>query len=624
MQQSFKYFYTLIFLVLFTSVACTKEIDAHKEMTTGHPRILLLKGEEQQIKELIETEDTWKNLHFAILDECSKIRSKPPVKRELIGRRLLSKSREFLRRVFYLSYAHRMTGEEIYLNRAEYEMLAVAEFSDWNPSHFLDVSEMTMGMAIGYDWLFNELSEDSKKTIREAIVNKGINPSYDDQYNWFLRAEHNWNQVCNAGMTYGALAVQDDYPELAKRTIDRAFESIPLAMEAYKPDGGYPEGYGYWGYGTSFNVMFLSAMEKTPAGVRGLNDNKSFLQTGTFLLHMLAPSGDSFNWSDNGLRGHFNPSMFWFAKMNEKPSILWSEKQFLNPGNHARLTKDRLLPAIMIWGKNIPLSEIDPPSSTFWVGQGPNPMSMMRTSWTDPDAIYVGFKAGSPSVNHGHMDIGSFVMEADGERWASDLGVQSYESLESKGIKVFGRTQDAQRWTIFRMNNFAHNTLTVNDELQRVDGYGKVEKHSDSKDFMFAVSDISSVYNGQLKKAVRGVGIKKGSWVVVRDEFKTLDKPVKIRWNMVTYADIVLGDKEATLTLEGKKLLLKVSGPDNIQMKTWSTAPTNDYDAENPGTIMVGFEVDLPANITESFEVLLIPEEASEEAVFTRIDMKSW
>ena len=33
-------------------------------------------------------------------------------------------------------------------------------------------------------------------------------------------------------------------------------------MKDYGPDGAYPEGYGYWGYGTSFNVMFLSAVEK--------------------------------------------------------------------------------------------------------------------------------------------------------------------------------------------------------------------------------------------------------------------------------------------------------------------------------------------------------------------------
>jgi hypothetical protein len=37
-------------------------------------------------------------------------------------------------------------------------MLAAAAFSDWNPSHFLDVAEMTAALAIGYDWLYEEVS----------------------------------------------------------------------------------------------------------------------------------------------------------------------------------------------------------------------------------------------------------------------------------------------------------------------------------------------------------------------------------------------------------------------------------------------------------------------------------
>lgn len=64
------------------------------------------------------------------------------------------------------------------------------------------------------------------KIIREAIVKKGIESSYNDDYNWFLSATHNWNQVCNAGMTYGALAIAEDYPELAKKTIESKNENL--------------------------------------------------------------------------------------------------------------------------------------------------------------------------------------------------------------------------------------------------------------------------------------------------------------------------------------------------------------------------------------------------------------
>jgi hypothetical protein len=606
-------------------LSCRKSDNSGNDsVNPDHPRILLLEGEEQQIKDLIKADEIWQKMHSAILQECEKIIGLPPVERIQIGRRLLDKSREALRRIFYLSYAYRMTGDEKFFVRAEKEMLAVSAFSDWNPTHFLDVAEMTMGVAIGYDWLYDKLSANSRKVISNAIIDKGINPSYNTEYNWFLTATHNWNQVCNAGMTYGALAIQDEYPELAQKTIARAFETIHLPMEDYKPDGAYPEGYGYWGYGTTLNVMFLSAVERALKTDNGLTQTPGFLETGGFLEHMLAPSGLCFNWGDCGLGGSLNPAMFWFAEKNNDPSLLWSEKKFLQIDDYSKFIDERLLPALMIWGKNIPLNKIKEPASKVWMGQGRNPVCMMRNSWTDSNTIYVGFKAGSPSVNHGHMDIGSFIMEAEGVRWAHDFGLQNYESLESKGMSIFGRTQDAQRWTIFRLNNYAHNTLTINNELQRVEGYAKIDRHSAETNFPFAISDISAVYNGQLKKATRGIGIVNEKYVVVRDELETLDKSTKVRWNMATLASVELGNKEAYLTKDSKRLILKVSGPENIIMKTWSTAPTNDYDAENPGTIMVGFECDIPANTKAVFEVMLVPEKAKDTVQFLNKKLDDW
>lgn len=619
----------LVLLILLAGSTCDnnepKAIDTDVEnIKTGHPRILLLEGEEAQIKEMISSDAKWKKMHDAIIKECNVIITKPELERVMIGRRLLGTSRELLRRVFYLSYGYRMTGNVQYSNKAEKEMLAVSRFTDWNPTHFLDVGEMTMGVAIGYDWLYNVLPESTKNELKHAIVHKGLNPSKDSNYNWFLRTENNWNQVCNAGMTFGALAVQEDYPSLANEIIERAFETIPLSMEVYDPDGVYPEGYGYWGYGTTFNILFLSAVEKALNSDRGLSQSPGFLQTSDFLKHMSAPSGKNFNWSDNGQGTNLSPAMFWLASKRNDPSVLWEQKQFLEEDNFSKFTQIRELPAIMIWAKNLALNNITEPEEKFWYGQGTNPVAMMRTSWSDPNAIYLGFKSGSPSVNHGHMDVGSFVMEADGVRWASDPGMQNYESLESKGMSIFGKTQDAQRWTIYRTNNHSHNVITINNQHQQVKGYGKIDKYSDEDKFSFAVSDISSIYSNQMKKVVRGVAIKDGKYVVVRDEVETTGKETKFKWAMFTFADVELSNNSAILTSDNKKLYLKVEGPSGIEMKTWSTAPTNDYDAANPGTIMVGFECNLPANTKESFEVLLIPEKSYDDATFNNISLDNW
>ena len=129
--------------------------------------------------------------------------------------------------------------------------------------------------------------------------------------------------------------------------------------------------------------------------------------------------------------------MFWFAQHNSDPSLLWVEKSSLQRSEFNGYTRDRLLPAVMIWGKDLPLDRITEPKGYLWCGQGANPVCLMRTSWSDPNAIFLGFKAGSASVNHGHMDIGSFVLEADGLRWASDFGMQDYEPLLDQMVLLY-------------------------------------------------------------------------------------------------------------------------------------------------------------------------------------------
>ena len=223
------------------------------------------------------------------------------------------------------------------------------------------------------------------------------------------------------------------------------------------------------------------------------------------------------------------------------------------------------------------------------------------------------------------MDIGSFVMEADGVRWAMDFGMQEYESLESKGIQVFGRTQDAQRWNIFRYDNLVHNTITVNNERQRVDGYAPIVISSSNPSFMNAITDMTEVYKGLLAEANRGVAIADQKYVVVRDEIETLDKEITIRWTLLTPADVkITGKNEAELTKNGKKLLLQVQEPANITMKTWSTVPPNWYDAANPGTMMTGFEVNIPANTKTTLTVLLIPEKTIGKANKKILELKAW
>jgi len=609
-------------LILFFCVTVNAQSIANKTIP-GHPRILLLKGEEAGIKQNIANSPVWKKVHEDILAESDKIVALPPLQRILIGKRLLDKSRECLKRMFYLSYSWRMTHDVIYLKRAEAEMLNVSAFSDWNPSHFLDVAEMTMGVSIGYDWLYDDLSQTSRDIIKGAILNKGINQSLDTKYNSWLKVTHNWNQVCNTGMSYGALAIYEDQPVLAKQIVDRAIQSIQLPMGDYKPDGIYPEGYGYWGYGTSFNIMFISAVEKIFGSDFGLSDKEGFLKTAGFLENMTGPSGKCFNYSDSGDNADINPAMFWFAGKINDNSVLWFEKEYLK--NDKSIVKDRLLPAIMIWGSGKDLNNIKSPKNLSWVGKGKNPIALLRTSWTNPNAIYVAMKGGSPSINHAHLDVGSFVMDAENVRWAMDFGRQEYESLESKGVDLWNMAQNSQRWQVDRYNNLSHNTLTFNNNYQLVKGYAPITASTDKPSFLSATMDLTELYKDNVTSSNRGIAIVDQKYVMVRDEIVTSEKETIVRWTMVTPADVkITGSNTAELSQKGKKLQLKVMSPSEVKLTTWSTNPTHDYDATNPGTIKVGFEIKIPAGTKCNLTVLLIPEDTIKTPVTKTPMLKDW
>lgn len=83
----------------------------------------------------------------------------------------------------------------------------------------------------------------------------------------------------------------------------------------------------------------------------------------------------------------------------------------------------------------------------WWSEGGAQPQAVLRSSWNDKRATYVGIKAGSANNGHGHMDIGSFILEANGVRWAVDLGRDGYTLPRQHGLggDLFLSSQESKR-----------------------------------------------------------------------------------------------------------------------------------------------------------------------------------
>jgi hypothetical protein len=573
-------------------------------LPSSHPRLFLSAEAEKTLETRLESDRFLQSLRQDLLAEADRLLPTRPVERVLIGRRLLDKSRTALARVLHLALAWRLTERATYLDRARAELVAAAEFADWNPSHFLDVAEMTTAVAIGYDWLYPALDDATRLQLRQAIVEKGLRPSL--KHSSWTRVTNNWNQVCNAGMTIGALAVREHEPALAAELVARAIDTVPAAMHEYAPDGAYPEGPGYWGYGTTFNVLLIAALESTLGHDFGLSSLPGFLATADYYLHVIGPSGYYFNYSDAGRGGQgVSPAMFWFAARRQQPELLWNEWASLRARMSARNPRgrDRTEPFLLLWCPPH-LATPTAPAARSWTGGGPNPVAFHRSGW-DRQASFVAIKGGSASLNHAHMDVGSFVMDADGVRWADDLGMQDYHSLESKGIALWGRTQDAERWKIFRLGTSSHNVLQVDGQQQRVEGRAEFLLRADGR----TVVDLTAIYAGQLADARRGVALQPDRSVRIQDEFTTGERAARVRWAMVTRADVALeGAGRATLRQEEQRLTFRILEPAGATLTVYPTdPPPSPNDARNEGTRMLGFEVQVPAGTSQRLVVQLVP-----------------
>jgi len=547
----------------------------------GHPRLLVSDKDWERLPSRMEADPAVAEVISTCISRADAILGKENLTYKLTGRRMLSVSRNAIERILDLSAAWKVTSERKYLERCRTELLGLSAMKDWHPSHHLDTAEMQTAVAIGYDWLYADLSPEDRKTISTALLEKGLKESFSEKR--VRKRDNNWNQVCNGGMVLSAIALLDVAPDLARSAISEARESIPRGLEGgYAPEGAYAEGGGYWGYGTIFSILTAEALRTAGLPEAGIVSHPGFLESGKYETIVFGNSGLMFNYGDNKAypRGA-SAAIAWMAKENGSATI-WDAFQptfrELDP-QHA----DRFLALAAFWIPDAGSLDADE-IPVHYQGTGKSPIAVHRTGLGKND-LFLGIKAGKAEVNHGHMDAGSFVLDFLGERWASDLGSQNYNSLEQTGMDLFDQTQDSLRWTVFRLNNLSHNTLSYNGQLHRASGAAKI------------ISSEGSPGNETIVDMTAPLGLPKGAkaerrfsvaddpaTVTITDTISGLKPGDTIAWNMLTRAEPEASGKGYSLSLGGKTLTLSLTSPQE-QSRSAKPAdpPPAEFDERNPG-----------------------------------------
>jgi hypothetical protein len=529
-----------------------------------HPRLLLSDEDLERLRGTIHDVAQAHRMYVELGREADHLLTQPPLEYRTLGPRASLTARHAYDRIYTLALLYRLDRKRSYLDRAAKELRAIAAFHDWNPTRFLDTAEITHAMAIGYDWLYGALSPDDRQMVRDAIFEKGLDPAipiYERQINWTTNHFY-WNPVCNGGITLGALAVAEDDMQKCEAIVRFAVDSLPRATASYGPDGGWPEGETYWNYVTRYMALMLGGLESalgTDFGLAG----KRLERTGRFRTYTTGPSTRVFNFDDVAEDDGSVPQMFWIARRTGQPAFAWLEARHIDktgrtePLDLVWYDRDQRIPS----GPGWPLAAIFPAlgAATF------------RSSWEDPDALFLATAARDNKAPHAHLDLGSFIFEAGGVRWAIELGPDDYGSGSLSGRPHF---------SYYRTRTESHNTVTIDGENQDPRADAKIMRHEFTPDLSWIQFDLTHAYPGKVKMMQRRIGLAQRKGVLIQDSVHA-DQPVEAVWGMITDAEISLSGQRAELRKDNWVLAAEIISPRHALFDVEST---RSQPPQNPNT----------------------------------------
>jgi hypothetical protein len=547
----------------------------------NHPRVMARPETFDHIRALVAKGGVPAELYAAVRKSADQLLTAPVSHYEKPdGRRLLSVSRRVLDRVRTLALVSRLESDPRYAERAWQELAAAAQFPDWNPPHFLDTAEMTHAFALGYDWLYDRWTEEQRRTLRDAIVTQGLREGlkvYDSKKGW-ARNENNWNQVCNGGLISGALAIADAEPELAAQIVSEAVHSVPLAMKHYAPDGAGTEGVTYWDYGSRYNIVLISSLQTALGTDFGLTRIGAFERSGYYQIYLSGANRVAFDFADCGRSRVSEAQHFWLARQYDVPIYSWFRLSALEGGRERGGVLD------LLWyddrGRVMDFKTLA--LDRYFRGAE---CASLRTSW-EPDAMIVGIQAGD-SMNlggHRHLDLGSFIVDARGERWIMDSGVE-HETYMTHRNKT-------PRTAYYRVRAEGHNVPVLNPGKgpdQNPKAVAKVVKFESTPAEAVAVVDLSQAYESAANRVVRTFTLEDRKRLVVTDELSTR-QPAELWWFLHTEAAIALSnqDRTATLSRAGKTFTVQLQEPagaafEVMDCKPLPSSPSPQLQADNTG-----------------------------------------
>jgi hypothetical protein len=435
--------------------------DPDRLSTGARPRVLLTAERLAELRTLRET--SHREVFAAAKAEADRYLTLPlPADRT----RAVNAYRSHGQALPGLALMYRLTDDPAYLEAARRWLRCLLSFDTWDGSQNLGRAAFATGVSLAYDWLHDALPAEDLARARSRLVREGeiLAPVVATQHR--LLSNHLHNEICGLAMIGYALWGE---AKEAERFVAVAEEKARLTLEHAPPDGAWPEGVSYWGYGLTYLLRMLEARRLLDRG--DAFAGSAFLRaTGDYFTYLSLPEAHwgkgtvVVNIADapldggphgavvlrrlaaayrNGVYQHMADALMRRERVRGSPStrregahgawlhLLWHDAA-VRPTPPAGLATMRhfadmdLVSMRSSWGE-------DAAVLAFHAGSGPG-----RRNMADPQrAAMRGFGPG-----HAHPDINAFSIFASGEWLAVDPGYsQVKDTRDHNTVVVNGKGQ---------------------------------------------------------------------------------------------------------------------------------------------------------------------------------------
>ncbi len=487
--------------------------------------------------------------------------------------------------VFHSTAAYFLTGDIRYAVRARDEILMLSNpevYPVWSyRNRPLALSEMSTCFALGYYFHRHQMSATQRGQVIGRLMEAGVRPTVRQLDTLFGKGQpqSNWTGVTLGGLLATATLLAND-PYLPPDFADQSaliYESyakyIPGILDRLEADGVWDESVSYFNYMGRYLSLSLQLFNEVTGKRHPIVRDGRLVAGANFAVTMTGPNDlKPFNFADGSAVVHHLLAQYLGLTVQRQRGLAELARRNLVKIMDRNLLDVEFLPLALLWYQPVnPRALINKPlMKVFRNTKGD--FFAARSSWTDPGALFVAGKGGSAQFSHAQLDMGSFVIEGNGERWVDDLGRDSY-SLEN----YFYATPNLEdndgnnRWQYFRTNSLSHNVLTFDGRLQMPSGVVKAIGVKETFPGGYISLNMTPAYTNSTRFYKRSFFLRDSKSIRVTDTFaaKTLQS---VRWGFVTCGKAyVLNGNSVTLTSpRGQVATLEIRAPANAKLKVES------------------------------------------------------